>query len=96
MYMQHRHMVCGELHICHDIVLDQNVIDNAYSTPFLREALDVDHKMAMPGIGLYRNTFSNICVQYQHYPNYDTLCLSVFFYSLFSYIFSDQLLHVYD
>ena len=25
MYMQHRHMVCGKLHICHDLDLDQNV-----------------------------------------------------------------------
>ena len=43
-YMQHRHMLCGELHICHDLFLDQNVNDNAYSTPYLHEAYDVDHK----------------------------------------------------
>ena len=33
MYIQHRHVVCRNLHICHDLVLDQNVNDNAYSTP---------------------------------------------------------------
>ena len=58
MYMQHRHMECGELHIFHDLFLDQNVNGNAYSTPLLHEALDVDHKMVVLGIGLYHNTFS--------------------------------------
>ena len=33
MYMQHRNMVCGELHIFHDLVLDQNVNDNSYQPP---------------------------------------------------------------
>ena len=51
MYMQHRHMVCGKLHICHDLVLDKKLNGNAYSTPLIHEALDVDHKMAMLGIG---------------------------------------------
>ena len=79
MYMQHRHMVCGELHILHDLVLDKNVSGNAYSTPLLHEVLDVDHKIIMLGIGLYHNTFSHLCVQHQHYPEHDTLCLSIFF-----------------
>ena len=41
-YIQHRQMLCEELHICHDLVFDQNVNYNAYSTPLLHEALDVD------------------------------------------------------
>ena len=90
MYIQHRHMVCGELHICHELFLDQNVNDNTYSTPLLHEVLDVDHKMVMLGIGWYHNTFSHICVQHQHYPEHDTLCLSIFFYWLFSYILPYQ------
>ena len=83
MYIQHRHMVYGESHICHDIVLDQTVNDNAYSTPLLHEALDVDHKMVMPGIGFYHNKFSHLCVKHQHYPEHDNLCLYIFFYWLF-------------
>ena len=86
-YIQHRHMVYGELHICHDLVLDQNINNNTYSTPLLHEALDLDHKMVMMVIGWYHNTFSHLCVQYQHYPEYDTLCLSIFFYWIFT-IFS--------
>ena len=50
-------MVCGKLNICHDLVLDKNVNNNAYSTPLLHEALDVDHKMVMLGIGWYHNKF---------------------------------------
>ena len=79
MYMQHRHMVCGELHIFRDLDLDKNINDNAYPTPLIHEALDVNHKMVMMGIGLYCNTFSHICVQYQHYPEHDTLCMSILF-----------------
>ena len=79
MYIQHRHMLCGELHIFHDLVLDQNVNYYAYSTPFLNEDLDVDHKMVILGIGFYHNTFSHFCVQHQYYPAHDTLCLSIYF-----------------
>ena len=77
--MQHRHMVCGKLHIYHDLVLDQIVNDNYYSTPLLHEDFDVDHKMVMLGIGLYHNKISHICVQHQHYPEHDILCLSILF-----------------
>ena len=56
-YMQHMHMVCGELHICHELVLHQTVNDNAYSTPLLHEALDVNNKIVIMGIGWYHNTF---------------------------------------
>ena len=90
MYLQHRNMVCGKLHIFHDLVLYQNVNDNAYSTPLLHEALDVYHKMVILGIGLYHNTFSDLCVQHQHYPEHDTLCLSFLFYLIFFYIFPYQ------
>ena len=53
MYMQHRHMVCGESHICHDLVLDQNVNVNAYSNHLLHEDLGVDHNMVILVIGFY-------------------------------------------
>ena len=90
MYIQHMHMVCGELHICHDLVLDKNLNYNAYSTPLLHEALDVDHKMVILGIGLYYNTCSHICVQHQNYNEHDILCLFIFFYWLSFFILPDQ------
>ena len=77
-------MVCEKLHICHDLVLYQNVNGYAYSTPLRHEASDVDHKMVMLGIGWYHNTFSLIFVQLQNYSEYDTLCLSILFYWIFS------------
>ena len=43
------------------------------------DVLNVDHKMIMLGIGLCYNTFSHICVQHQHYPKHDTICLFTFF-----------------
>ena len=86
MYMQHRQMVFGEWHICHDLDLDQNIYDNAYPTPLLYEVLDGNHIMVMLGIGWYHNIFSHICVQNQHYPEHDTLCLSLFFSGSF-YVF---------
>ena len=83
-------MLCGEFHIFRDLVLDQNVNDNAYSNPLRREALDVDHKMVILGIGLYHNTFSLLCVKHQHYTEHDTLCLLIFFYWLFFRTFPYQ------
>ena len=83
MYIQHRHVVCGKLHICHDLVLDENVNDNAYPTPLLHEALDVDHKIVILGIGWYHNTFSHLCVQHQYYSEHDTLYLSICFNGYF-------------
>ena len=44
------------------------VNDNAYSTPYLHEALDLNHKMVMLGICLYHNKISHFCVQHQHFP----------------------------
>ena len=96
MYMQQRQMVYGELHIYHDLDLDQNVNDNSYPTPLLHEALYVNHKMEMMGIGWYHNTFSHVCVQHQHYTEHDTICMSILFYWIFSCVLPDQLLHVYD
>ena len=87
MYIQQRHMVFSELHIYHDLVLDQKVNDNAYSTPLIHEALDMEQKMLMLVIGLYQYKFTHPCVEHQHYPENDTLCLSILFYSLFSYIY---------
>ena len=83
-------MVCGELHIFHDLDLDKKVNDNAYPTPFLHETLDMNHKMVMLEIGWYHNTFLYLCVKHQNYTEHDTLCLSIFFYCIFSCIFSDQ------
>ena len=85
MYVQHSHMVCGELHICHDQDLYQNIYDNAYPTPLLHEALDGNHRMVILVIGWYHNTFSHLCVKHKHYPEHDTLCLSIFFLALFLY-----------
>ena len=78
--MQHRHISCREFHICHDLVLYQNVNDNSFSSPLFHEALDVDHKILILVIGLYHNTFSLLCVQHRHCTEHDTLCLSIFFY----------------
>ena len=89
-------MVCGKLHICHEIVLDQHVDGNAYSTPLLHEALYVDHKMVMLVIGLYHSKFLLLCVKHQNYPEHDTLCLFIFFYWLFLCLSPDQRLHVYN
>ena len=66
-------------------VFDQNVNDNASSTPFRHEALDVDRKMVMLGTGLYHNTFSLICLKCQQYPEHDTPCLSIFLLHIFLY-----------
>ena len=88
--MQHRHMVYRELHIFHDLVVDQNINDNTYSTPVRHEDLDVDHKMVLLVIGLYHNKFSHICVKHQHYPEHDVLCLSILFYWVFLYFHPDE------
>ena len=74
----------------HDLVLDQSINDNSYSTVFLYGALDMDHKMVILGIGLYHNTFSHLCVQHQHYNEHDTLYLSILFYWIFLCISPDQ------
>ena len=79
-----------KLHIFHDLDLDQNVNDNAYPDPLIREALDMNYKILMLGIGWYHNTFSHISVQHQHYPEHDTLCLSILLYWLFSCCTHDQ------
>ena len=68
------HDMKREYYIFHYIVLDQNVNDNAYSTPLLHKAFNMDHKMVMMGIGLYHNTFSHLCVQHQNYPEHDNIC----------------------
>ena len=57
MYIQHKNMVCGKLHIFHDLFFDQHVNGNDCSTHLLHEALDVDHIMVMLVIGLYYNKF---------------------------------------
>ena len=83
-------MVCDELNICHDLVLYQKVIDNAYSTPLHHEALDVEHQMVILGIVLYHDVFLLLFVQHQYYPEHDTLCLSVFLYWLLFCIYPYQ------
>ena len=89
-------MVCSELHICHDLDLDKNVYDNDYPTPLLHEDLGGNHRMVMLGIGLYHNKFSHLCVKHQHYPENDTLCLSILFYWIFSCLYPDKQGHLYD
>ena len=42
------------------------------------------------GIDLCYNTFSHIGVQYHHYPEHDTVCLSIFFPWIVFCIFPDQ------
>ena len=46
-YMQHMHIVCGELPIYHDLDLDQKLYDTDYPNPLLHEALDEKHRMVM-------------------------------------------------
>ena len=96
MYMQHGHMACGEFHICHDLVLDQNVDANYYSTLLLDEALDLDHKMLILGIVLYHDAFSHLCVKHNNYPEHDILYLCILFYWVFLCTFPDKWLHVFN
>ena len=77
--MQHKHMVYGELCIHHFLVLDQKENDNAYSNPLVHEVWNADHKMAMMCFNLCYNAFSNLGVKHQHYPEHDTIYLSMFF-----------------
>ena len=60
MYKQHRHMVCSEFHICHDLNLDQTINDDANPTPLLHEALYVNYKTVMLGIGWYHKKNSHL------------------------------------
>ena len=57
MYMQHKHIVYGELHILPYLVLYQNKNDNAYSTLLRHEVWDVNQKIIIQGIYLCYNTF---------------------------------------
>ena len=49
-YIQHNHVVYGELHIYPYLFLDQNAYDNAYSTSLRHEVWNMDHKMILLGI----------------------------------------------
>ena len=80
MYIQHRQIIYGKLHRHHDLVLDQNEIDNAYSTPLLHKVWNMDHKMVILEIDLCYNKLSHLCVQHQHYLEHDTICLSILFH----------------
>ena len=86
-YMQHKHMVYGELHIHYYLVLDKNSNDNAYSNPFRHEVWNLEHKIVMLGIDLCYKTFSHIGVQHQHYPEHDIVCLFIFFPLIFFVFF---------
>ena len=92
-YMQHSRMVYGEFHRHHYLVLNQNANDKAYSTPLRHEVWNVDNKMLMLVIVLCYNTFSNICVKHQQYPEHDTLCMSIFFHRQFFCIYFYQWHH---
>ena len=78
-YMQHKHMVYGKLHIYPYLVLDQNANDNAYSTLLHREFWNVYQKNVILVVNLCYNKFSHLGVQHQHYPEHYTVCLSIFF-----------------
>ena len=45
MYMQHRHMLWGQLHIFYELVLDQNVNGIDYLIPLRPDVLDVGNKI---------------------------------------------------
>ena len=62
MYIHHRHRVYGVLQMCYDLVLDETVYDNSYSTFLHHVVLCVDHKMSIMEIGLYL-IFFNIFVR---------------------------------
>ena len=94
MYMQHKNMVYIILHIYPRLVLDQNANYHAYSTPLCHEVWNVDHKIIILGIKLCYNTYSHIGVQQQHYPEYDTVCMSIFFSWVIFCIFLDQWHHL--
>ena len=80
MYMQHMHMVYGELHRHHYLVLDKNASDNAYSPPLRHEVWNMDYKMIIPEIDLCYNTFSHLCVRRQNYLEHDTVCMFISFH----------------
>ena len=62
MYMQHKHMLYGKLHIHHYLVLDRSKNENVYSTPLRNEVWNVDYKMEMTGIDLcYKNDYILVC-----------------------------------
>ena len=93
-YMQRKHMVYGEFHTHHCLVLDQKENINAYSTPLRHEVCNVDHKMVMQGIDLFYNILSHLCVKHKHYPEHDTVCLSIFFPLIIYFILPDQRHHI--
>ena len=96
MYIQHKHMVCDELHIFPFLDLGQNKNENAYSTPLRHEVWNVEHKMIILRIDLCYNTCSHIFVKHQHYTEHDTLCLSIFFLWIFFklYLINDTIFRV--
>ena len=94
MYMQHTHMVYVEFHIHHYLVLDQKANDNAYSTPLRHEVWNVDQKMIIQGIALCYNTSSHTGVKHQHYPEQDTVCMSILFPQIVYCFCPDQRHHL--
>ena len=93
LYIQHRHMVYGNFHRRHYLVLDQNASDNAYLSPLHHEVWNMDLKMVMLEIDKCCNTFSHLCVQRQHYLEHNTVCMSIFFHWIFFCICPDQWHH---
>ena len=93
MYMQHTHMVYGELYRHHYLVSDKNASDNTYSAPLCHEVFNVECKMVMMGIDFCYNKLSYLCVQHQHYLKHDTVCLYIFFPFIVYCFFPDQKNH---
>ena len=60
--MQHKHMVYGELHRHHYLVLDQNASDDSYSAPLRHEVIPEIQSFssidlhATQAHGIWRNT----------------------------------------
>ena len=56
MWIQHRHMVYGVLHMCYVLFLYQITHGNDCSTLFHHGVLFVDHKMEITETGFYYKT----------------------------------------
>ena len=81
MYMQHKRMEYSKFYIHHYLVLDQNVDDNAYSTPLRHEALECGSQNGNAG-----NWFVLQCILTSWYAtsalSWTWYCLSVHFISI--------------
>ena len=87
MYMQHKHMVYGKLHIYLYLVLDKNANDNVYSTPLRHEVWNVEHKIIILGIGFVTIHFHILVCNISIILNMIMFVCSFSFHELF-FVFS--------